>query len=113
MKTAETVGERLRWAREQAGLSQGQVARLLDMHRPTISQIEAGKRRVTAEDVATFATTYQVEEAWIVRGDEAFPEDDPRLRLLARELKKLKPEDLDSIVRIIRVLKKTPGEQDS
>ena len=36
------VAERLRLAREQAGLSQGQVARLLGKHRPTISEIEAG-----------------------------------------------------------------------
>ena len=111
MTTQESVGKRLRWAREQAGLSQGQVARLLEMHRPTISQIESGKRRVAAEEVATFAATYQVEEVWIIKGDDALPNgEDPRLGLLARELKKLKTEDLDSIARIIRVLKKSNVE---
>ena len=38
-----TIAARIRAAREAAGLSQGQVARKLKMHRPTISEIEAGR----------------------------------------------------------------------
>jgi transcriptional regulator with XRE-family HTH domain len=60
-----SVAERLRIAREQAGLSQGQVARILGLHRPTISEIEAGRRRVTAEETATFARLYEVSVAWL------------------------------------------------
>ena len=45
------IATRLREARKVAGLSQGQVAKLLAMHRPTISEIEAGNRRVSAEEV--------------------------------------------------------------
>ena len=51
---------RLREARKVAGLSQGQVAKLLAMHRPTISEIEAGNRRVSAEELTKFAETYDV-----------------------------------------------------
>ena len=40
----ECIASRLRSAREMAGLSQGQVAKMLGMHRPTISEIEAGRR---------------------------------------------------------------------
>lgn len=47
----EAIATRLREARKVAGLSQGQVARLLVMHRPTISEIEAGNRRVSAEEL--------------------------------------------------------------
>ncbi len=46
---------RLRWAREQAGLSQGQVAQRLDVHRPTISQIEAGERNVRIDELERLA----------------------------------------------------------
>ena len=100
------IGERLRWAREQAGLSQGQVAEMLDVHRPTISQIEAGRRGVKAEELSRFADLYDVKEEWIIRGDEAFAdESDPRIELAARELSKLKKEDLDTILRLIRVLR--------
>ena len=45
------IAGRLRLARETAGLSQGQAAKRLGLHRPTVSEIEAGRRRVTAEEV--------------------------------------------------------------
>ena len=46
-----SVAERLRLAREQAGLSQGQVAKLLDLHRPTISEIEVTRREPSEKRV--------------------------------------------------------------
>ena len=99
------VGERLRTAREQAGLSQGQVARMLSMHRPTISEIEAGRRRVAAEELATFARIYEVSVAWL-SGIEADDDDlDDRVRLAARELAKLKPQDLDKILRLLATMR--------
>ena len=64
------IGERLRWAREQAGLTQTQIARLLNYHRPTISQIEAGQRVVRPDEIARFASLYGVEETWIIHGDK-------------------------------------------
>jgi transcriptional regulator with XRE-family HTH domain len=49
------IASRLRLARESAGLSQGQVAKKMNLHRPTVSEIEAGRRRVSAEELARFA----------------------------------------------------------
>ena len=49
------IASRLRLARERAGLSQGQVAKLVAMHRPSVSEIEAGRRSVTAEELTKFA----------------------------------------------------------
>jgi transcriptional regulator with XRE-family HTH domain len=60
------IAERLREARKAAGLSQGQVAKLLQMHRPTISEIEAGNRRVSAEELVKFAETYDVTVSWLL-----------------------------------------------
>jgi len=100
------IGKRLRWAREQAGLSQGQVAKLLDMHRPTISQLEAGDRSLKADEIAQFADLFDVKGDWISRGDNALVADaDPRVELAARELSKLKPEDLDTLLRLVKVLR--------
>jgi len=102
----EVIGQRLRWAREQAGLSQGQVARMLDYHRPTISQIEAGQRIVRPDEVARFAEIYDVKEAWIIKGDSLLDEEgDPRIALAARELGKLRKDDLDAIIRLLRVMR--------
>lgn len=108
----EAVGLRLRWAREQAGLSQGQVAKILDYHRPTVSQIEAGQRTVRPDEIARFAEMYDVREVWIVKGDaEAGETVDPRIELAARELGKLRKEDLDALLRAIRAMRSERGQR--
>ena len=85
-----------------AGLSQGQVAKLYNLHRPTISEIEAGNRRVSAEELSRFAETYDVTVSWLLAetGDQ-LESNDPRLQLAARELSKLKPDDLDRLLRLL------------
>lgn len=100
------VASRLREARKLAGLSQGQVAKLLSMHRPTVTEIEAGNRSVNAEELATFAKAYDVSVSWIVgeSPDQLGPED-PRLQLAARELSKLKPDDLERLLRLLAAMR--------
>lgn len=96
------IARRLREARKMAGLSQGQVAKMLDWHRPTISEIEAGNRRVSAEELSKFAEIYDVTVSWLLaESAEQLEIDDPRLQLAARELSKLKPDDLDRLMRLL------------
>lgn len=99
----KTIAERLRAAREQAGLSQGQVALKLEMQRPTISEIEAGRRKVTAEEAGIFAELYDVTVAWLINGKEA--DVDPSVELAARVLSKLKREDINSLLHLLRTRK--------
>lgn len=101
-----TIPARLRAAREAAGLSQGQVAKLMGMHRPTISEMEAGNRRVAADELTKLADLYDVKVTWLLgeSSDRASP-DDPRLQLAARELGKLKPDDLDRLLKLIAAMK--------
>ncbi len=106
----KNIAARLRWAREQAGLSQGQVAQQLGVHRPTISQIEAGERNVRINELDQFAELFGVNRDWLVDGDKVLPgERDPRIQLAARELGKLKGADLDAILRLIQVLRDNGG----
>jgi transcriptional regulator with XRE-family HTH domain len=96
------VAERLKIAREHSGLSQGQVARLLGLHRPTVSEIEAGRRRVSAHEVKAFADLYHVTAAWLLgEHPESMDPTDARIQLAARELKKLKREDLDRVLTLL------------
>jgi transcriptional regulator with XRE-family HTH domain len=104
-----TVAKRLRLAREQAGLSQGQVAKMLDMHRPTISEIEAGRRRVAAEELATFSRIYEVSVAWLTGSEGGDDGVDDRVKLAARELAKLKADDLDTVLRLLSSMRKSKG----
>ena len=97
---------RIREARKMAGLSQAQVARLLDLHRPAVSEIEAGKRRVSAEELAQLAGLFDVSVAWLIgETAEALESDDPRVQLAARELKRLKPDSLDRLMRVLAAIR--------
>ena len=103
------IAVRLRAAREQAGLSQGQVARKLEMLRPTISEIEAGRRRVSAEELTRLAELYDVSVSWLTKHESEV--QDPAVELAARELAKLKPEDLENVLQLLRTLRKAEGDR--
>jgi transcriptional regulator with XRE-family HTH domain len=105
--TKEELAHRLRLAREQAGLSQGQVARLLEMHRPTVTEIEAGRRSVSAQELARFAEVYAVDLDWLMGiSDGVEGLRSAKARLAARELEKLRPQDLDRLLRLLVSLRK-------
>jgi transcriptional regulator with XRE-family HTH domain len=102
----QIIANRLREARKLAGLSQGQVAKLLGMHRPTVSEIEAGNRNVTAEELARFAEVYDVGIEWLSgHGAESLDPHDDRLQLAFRELNKLKPDDIDKLMRVLAAMR--------
>jgi transcriptional regulator with XRE-family HTH domain len=105
--TREQIAARLKTARDAAGLSQGQVAKLLNFHRPTISEIEAGRRKVSGEELTQFATLYGVGVEWLtsVTG-ETDPSED-RILLAARELSKMKDQDLDQLMSLLQMLRKS------
>ena len=100
------IAGRLKEARKLAGLSQGHVARMIGLHRPSVSEIEAGNRRVSADELAQLAEIYDVSVAWLL-GDapETLDVQDPRLELAARELVKLKPDDLEHLLRLLAALR--------
>lgn len=102
------VGNRLRTARQMAGLTQGQVARLLGLHRPSVSEAEAGRRRVPVEELAEYARIYGVSPSWLSGfGPDKLEPTNPRLELAARELGKLKSEDLDRVLHLLAALRST------
>lgn len=105
--TRMDIVERLRMAREAAGLSQGQAAKLMGMHRPTVSEIEAGRRRLAADELAEFAEKYGVSAAWVLgETDEGGKDVSDRIKLAARQLSSLKDEDLEKLMRLFRSLRR-------
>ena len=100
------LAERLRMAREMAGLSQGQVAKRLGLHRPSVSEMEAGRRRVSADELAELADLYVVDLSWLVGGEPVADEHQARVELAARELSKLREEDLDRVLKVLSALRK-------
>jgi transcriptional regulator with XRE-family HTH domain len=100
------IAERLKEARKLAGISQGNVATLLGLHRPSVSEIEAGNRRVSAEELVRMAEIYDVSVAWLLgEAPDTLNAQDPRLELAARELTKLKPDDLDRLLKLLAAMR--------
>jgi transcriptional regulator with XRE-family HTH domain len=92
------LAARLRQAREASGLSQSQAAKLLGLHRPTLSNIEAEERKVTTDELKLFAELYKVSTEWLL-GEEVNKEE--RIKLAARKLSSLKDKDLEAVMRIV------------
>lgn len=97
------LSNRLRLARERAGLSQGQVAKLLSWHRPSVSEMEAGRRRVEATELVRLADIYGTDVNWLL--GEGSRHDEP-LRIVAREIKRLDPDQLDNLMDLISSLRR-------
>lgn len=105
----EMIAQRIREARIMAGLSQAQIAKLLGVHRPAVTEIEAGNRRVSAEELAQMANLLDVSVAWLVgETPDTVETGDPRVQLAARELQRLKPEDLDRLLRLLAAIRDEP-----
>jgi transcriptional regulator with XRE-family HTH domain len=103
------IADRLKEARKLAGVSQGHVAKILGLHRPSISEIESGNRRVSADELVRLAEIYDVGVAWLLgEAPDTLDADDPRLELAARELTKLKPDDLDRLLKLLAAMRSDP-----
>lgn len=99
------TADRLRSAREHAGLSQGQVAKMLDMHRPTISEIEAGRRKVSTEELTEFSKLYDVSVAWLTGTESTEQNLNDKVLLAARDLTKLKQDDLEKVLKLLESMR--------
>lgn len=110
-KQRKMIAKRLRAAREQAGLSQGQVAIEFGLQRPTVSEIEAGRRKVSGEELQNFAKLYKVSISWLA--NEKPEVENPAVELAARELAKLKSDDFDNIMNLLKTLRKKGQNDDA
>lgn len=77
------LGERLRSARSQAGLTQEQAAKAMDMARTTVVAVEKGQRRVRPEELDTFSRTYGISVNSLFRPSVVRVDLLPRFRSLA------------------------------
>lgn len=104
-RTAE-IAERIKLARQLSGMSQAQVASKLGLHRPSVTEIEAGRRKVSADELAALAEMFGVSLAWLVgQGDRQLSIEDSRMELVARELARLDPGDLNRVLTILAAMR--------
>lgn len=106
-ETRRLISSRLAIARQQAGLSQAQVARILDIPRPSISEIEANRRRVAADELVRFAELYCVDIEWLTGKDtEGVDPLRDKLQLAARNIASLKDDDIEKVIGLLESLKR-------
>lgn len=107
MSTPVELHERIRIAREDAGLTQNQLAKLMEVSRPTVSEIEAGRRKVSAEELGKMADLFGVSTEWLLGRDQSAGMSQDLL-LAARHLEKLSSNDLERVLELLRKVKGNP-----
>lgn len=106
MNEREQIAERLKEARGLSGLSQENAAKILQIQRPAISEIESGKRKVSAEEIIQFAKLYKVSTSWLLLKEENENILDEQTKIAARELGKMNESDRKKLLEILRILPK-------
>lgn len=98
----EKIAARLKEARILSGLSQDQAANKLGLQRPAISEIEAAKRKVSAEEIIQFGNLYKVDTSWLLLQES----ENETFKFAARELSKLKQDDIQKLLDVLKILPK-------
>lgn len=92
------MNERLKQKRKYLKLSQEFVARQMNLSRPTISAIESGQRKVTAEELDRFSKLYGVPTEELMHGRIS---DTATTAMFARAFSELSDIDKKEIMNLI------------
>lgn len=110
MNAYEKIGRKLQEAREEAGLSQEELARKIGCTQASLSNYELGKRRLYLADLQRIGRiigkpiTYfleDVEETCAVEGDLKALLTDPYIREVLLAIRDLKPAQRKSVLDFI------------
>jgi transcriptional regulator with XRE-family HTH domain len=99
------LGERLRESREFLGLSQQDVAQLLKLTRPAVTNIETGKRKVSTLELREFARLYRKPYDWLIgESSDSVPAEDELTQALYRTTSELSDRDRAQLLRFAQFL---------
>ncbi len=101
------LNEKLKKLRKELKLSQQYVADVLNIHRTTITAIESGTRKVTAEELKAFSELYGVTTDELLY-DKKVDED---IKMFARTFSELSELDKKEILNLIEFKKKLRRQQ--
>lgn len=107
----EKLIARLKEAREYIGASQDHVAKFLGVNRSAVSEIETGKRSISAMELKKLANLYQRPVSWFTDDVvEGMPAD---IEYLARTASELSDNDRGELQRFADFLKSRTSVTDS
>ena len=91
------INERIKKARADLHLSQEYVANFVGVNRSAIVEIEAGKRKVSAEELGKFGELFQISTDELLHGrDTSMP-----IQMFARKFGSLDETDQQEILNLI------------
>ena len=107
----QSLGEKLREAREYVGFSQDEVASFLKVPRTAVTNMESGQRKVEALELKRLAELYRQPVGHFTGEDEASASLPADVAHLARQAAKLSVKDREELGRFAEFLKQraVPG----
>lgn len=69
MLSSNDVGQRIRWAREQLGLTQEQLGELVSLDQRSISELENSRRRLSVTELRLFAAALGKPQFYFLEGE--------------------------------------------
>jgi len=103
------MAARLKEAREYLGLSQDEVAGVLELSRTAITNIESGQRKVEAVELDRLAKLYGQTVDFLLNGTQDSKATEERVRFYARTFKDLSEGDLKEVARFAQFLRAKSG----
>jgi len=101
------MGARLREAREYLGLSQEEVATVLKLSRPAVTNIESGSRKIESLELEQLSKLYGNSIDYFLTGEKLKEESSAKVAFAARALQGLSQRDLDEVARFANYLRTT------
>jgi transcriptional regulator with XRE-family HTH domain len=105
-KMSEFIAKMLKEARVRAGFTQDEAAKLMNLKKTTMSEMEAGKRSISADELAQFSRIYEVDVRELLFLE--FTEAGEEQRLAAKYssffklLEKLSDRDIEDVYWVIK-----------
>ena len=103
------INERIKKFRNQLHLSQEYVANFLKINRATYTQMENGKRKITAEDVARLSELFGVTADALLNENKVVSQP---VAVFARSFEKLDENDQAEILNLIKFKEQLKRQRD-
>ena len=104
----KTLHERIKEYRSQLNLTQEYVASYLGVNRATVTQMENGKRKVSADELSKFSSLFGISADTLLNGEEV----SQPATVFARSFERLNERDQAEIMNLIRFKEQLNGQKD-
>lgn len=99
------LGEKIKLLRKSKGISQESLAAILKVNRNYLSRVETGKSEPTAGILKQLAEIFNIDLNSLLEIDCNSKDNSEKIKYIITNCKSLREKDLDTIVRIITIMK--------